>query len=258
MSSRPFRLLVAGGVILLAGIVAFLATVNRTELAGTTAAPTAPAVASLAVPSVTASLDDWARAQLSRTVTIEALTGNAVGLGTGWLIDTRGDFVTNAHVIRGQQTVRIRARDGSSHLGDVVGVDGALDVAVVRSLDGFAGVPLQPLAAALTSFPRQVVVLASSRATGHGDITDESATAIQPDVPVTGDGAAGHPAATADYHDMLVLGGNTIYPGNSGGPVLDGDGRVVGILTLESRSTSKAYAIQLSTVLAELIAFAAR
>jgi S1-C subfamily serine protease len=57
---------------------------------------------------------------------------------------------------------------------------------------------------------------------------------------------------------MLVLDGQMIYAGNSGGPVLDGSGRVVGILTLASKSSAEAYAIQLSRVLSELMAFAAR
>lgn len=257
LTSQSVRLLISVASALLVGVVAFLATVNRTEVART-ATPAHLPVASEAVPTPSLSIDGVARGVLGRTVTIEALRASSVGLGTGWLLDAKGDFVTNAHVVQGQLAMRIRGRDGSSHVGTVVGVDRALDIAVVRSCDGFPGAPLAPLTTLLSGLPEPVAVIASSHATGHGDITFESATGVQPDVPVTGDTTTGQPPVTTDYHDMLVLDGATVYPGNSGGPVLDSSGRVVGILTLASKSTALAYAIQVSRVIAELRTFAAR
>jgi S1-C subfamily serine protease len=258
LSSQPVRVLLGVAAIALAGVIAFLFTVNRAQVPGSAPQATRPPAVTVVVPSPTPSLDDLARAQLSRTVTIEALGSNDEGLGTGWLLDAKGDFVTNAHVVQGQLSVRIRARDGSSHVGDVVGVDRDLDVAVVRSRDGFGGAPLVRFPGFITVFPQPVVAIASGHATGHGDITDESLNRIAADVPVTSDTTTGQPPTTTDYRDMLVLDGRTIYPGNSGGPVLDGQGRVVGIVTLASRSVSEGYAIQLNRVLSELLAFAAR
>ncbi len=251
------RLLLGGSAVVLCAVIAFLVTVNRTEVQSRAPLARPPAVRVVA-PSPTLSLDDIARAKLSRTVTIEALGSNDEGLGTGWLLDSRGDFVTNAHVVQGQLAVRVRARDGRSHVGDVVGLDPALDIALIRSRDGFAGAPLAPFLGTLTNLPEAVVAIASGRATGHGDITDESVTRIESDVPVTGDTTTGQPPTTTDYHDMLVLDGQVIYPGNSGGPVLDTQGRVVGIVTLASRSAPEGYAIQMNRVLGELRSFAAR
>jgi serine protease Do len=257
LTSQSVRLLISAASALLVGVVAFLATVNRTEVART-APPARPPAVTEVVPTPSLSIDDVARAVLGRTVTIEALGNNSEGLGTGWLIDVKGDFVTNAHVVQGQLAVRIRGRDGSSHVGTVMGVDRDLDIAVVRSRDGFPGVPLAPLTTLLSGLPQPVVVIASSHATGHGDITFESATGVQSNVPVTSDTITGQPPVTTDYHDMLVLNGGIIYPGNSGGPVLDSSGQVVGILTLASKSSAQAYAIQVSRVIAELRSFAAR
>ena len=51
---------------------------------------------------------------------------------------------------------------------------------------------------------------------------------------------------------MLQLEGERIYEGNSGGPVLERLGQVVGILTLASPSSPDAYAIPISRVIGEL------
>lgn len=257
-SARLLRLLLAAGILVLLGIVAFLVTVNRTSVTSIARRPATPSASAVPVPSPTLSLGDIARAQLGQTVTVEALGPTDEGLGTGWLFDTKGDFVTNAHVIQGQVTVRLRGRDGSSHVGDVVGVDTLADVALVRSHDGFSGTPFALVSVSFTTFPQPVVVIASSRATGHGDITEERASRIEPSVPVTGDTTTGQPPTTTVYDDMLVLDGAAVYPGNSGGPVLNRDGAVVGILTLASKSAPEAYAIQLTRVIAELRDFAAK
>jgi putative serine protease PepD len=252
------RLLVTAAGLALVGVVAFLVTVNRTQVTGRSVQLARPSGIAVTEPTQTPSMEEVARAHLNLTVTIEALASGAEGLGTGWLLDTKGDFVTNAHVIQGQVTVRIRGRDGSSHVGLVMGADRDLDIAVVRSRDGFAGTPLVPQPAPISSFPQPVVVVASSHATGHDDITTETASRIEADVPVTGDTTTAQPPTTTDYHDMLVLTGQKVYPGNSGGPVLDREGRVVGILTLASKSNAEAYAIQVGTVLGVVLSYAAK
>lgn len=256
--SRPVRLILGIALVVVSGLVAFLVTVNRSSVSATGPPVPAPAGRRATPPSPTLSLDDIARAALSRTVTVKSLRASDEGLGTGWLLDTKGDFVTNAHVVARQETVRLRARDGSSHVGRVLAIDTSEDVAVVRSTDGFGGLtPLPVRVASVTTFPTAVVAIASSFATGHGDVTEETVGSLDPVVPVTGDTAISAPAVTTEYHDMLAFGGAEIFPGNSGGPLLDGEGEVVGIVTLASRSAAEGYAIPISRVLAELLADAA-
>ena len=66
------------------------------------------------------------------------------------------------------------------------------------------------------------------------------------------------PGAPSVYHDMLHIAGARVFQGNSGGPVLDGGGEVVGIVTLASPNAADAYAIPAARVLAELATFAGR
>jgi putative serine protease PepD len=196
---------------------------------------------------------------LSRVVTVQVVTSGGEEFGTGWILDTHGDVVTNNHVIEGGSVIRLLDSTKQMHAGVVVGRDPAQDIAVIRSVDGLAGAPLPLSTETDAPHPEQVVVLASSKATNHGDRTVETLALLHQSVPVQGDGQAGAPeSGGTTYQDMMVLHGEMIYRGNSGGPVLDAYGRVVGIITLASQSTPQAFAIPITRVAAELRGFAAR
>jgi S1-C subfamily serine protease len=190
-------------------------------------------------------------------VTIESLTSTAEAFGTGWLFDNKGDFVTNDHVVAGAQSIRIRDRTGTAHDAVVVNADRAADIAVVRSTDGFTGVPLT-VGTSGASNGTPVVAIASPRATGHDDITYEDVEGQAQSVPVVGGNVDPSQATTTTvYTDMLEIAGSRIYPGNSGGPVLDSSGQVVGIVTLAGKHGNVAYAIPIARVIGEVRAFAA-
>ncbi|MGH8978677.1 MAG: trypsin-like peptidase domain-containing protein, partial [Acidimicrobiia bacterium] len=54
------------------------------------------------------------------------------GTGTGFVIDSSGVIVTNAHVVDGSDTVMVHLADGRALEGDVIGADTRLDLAVVQ------------------------------------------------------------------------------------------------------------------------------
>lgn len=220
--------------------------------------PLVPAVETASTPSPLPATD-VARDAIGRVVTVEVVRDGAQALGTGWLLDTRGDFVTNAHVVQGGRGVRLRDRAGHTHLASVVGNDRDRDLAVLRSADGFAGTPL-PIGSDPLAVPQPVVTLSAARATGHEDSATERVVRLHVDVPVRGnsdiDPAMG--ATTVVYRDMMGLEGARIFSGNSGGPVLDLRGRVIGIVTLASRSEPRAFAIPIGRVIAELLDLARR
>ncbi|MFN2581418.1 MAG: trypsin-like peptidase domain-containing protein [Candidatus Dormibacteria bacterium] len=247
---------IVGGVVI-AAVVAFAVTAHVAGVSTSSVKPLAPPAAITPSPSPP-SLQDIGRAALTRVVTVEADRTNEVALGTAWLLDTHGDFVTNAHVVEGQLTVRLTDRTAHTHPATVLGSDNTTDIAVVRSTDGFAGDPLPVRTAPVSGVPLPVVDVASSRATGHDDITTASLSRTGQAVPLQpGEVQAGANVPSV-YLDMLAITGAMVYQGNSGGPVLDATGRVVGILTLASPSLPEAYAVPLSRVNGELTQFAAR
>lgn len=247
---------IVGGLIGI-GLIAFLITLHVTAVSPDRLPPFS-APAAVAASPTPIPLSDVGREALGRVVTVEADRTNEEALGTAWLFDTHGDFVTNAHVVAGALTVRLTDRYAHTHPAVVLGTDPATDIAVVRSTDGFAGAPLPVDRASLPAIPFAVVDVASSRATGHDDITTTEVTGSGQDVPLEPGEVQPGSRAPSVYHDMLALTGAQVFQGNSGGPVIDNQGEVVGILTLASPNLPDSYAIPLERVIDELTQFATR
>ena len=251
------RLLIAIGALVAAGLIGYFVAASVTHVDVSRLKPATPPKASTPAPQPTP-LADLGRAALASVVTVETERTTEEALGTGWLLDSHGDFVTNAHVVEGQLSVRITDRHDKTHVGVVVGMDTNQDIAVVRSSDGFGGTPLPVDSTPISTVPQDVIALASSRATGQSDMTQERLVLLHQDVPLQNGEVQPGTSAPPVYHDMLNLSGARVYQGNSGGPLLDGKGRVIGIITLASPSGDEAFAIPLSRVLAELQQFAAK
>ncbi len=248
---------IVAAVLALAGVIAFAVSIGAARLDASKLR--AEGLPRAAPPSPTPKpLTDVGLALLPNVVTVETERASDEALGTGWLFDNRGDFVTNAHVVEGELSIRITDRRDQTHVGTILGIDQTTDIALVHCSGGFQGTPLAVDTDPLNTVPLDVVALASSRATGQGDLTTETITAVHQDVPLQSGQAPPGPGSPTVYHDMLDLAGSRIYQGNSGGPVLDDDGRVVGIVTLASPSGPEAYAIPVTRVITELRQFAAR
>ncbi len=145
------------------------------------------------------------------------------GIGTGFRVDADGHLLTNHHVVEGCR--RLRLRQEGRILGDAELVAGRpdLDVALLSSevsgpVARFADSP--PPAGRLTAVGYPV----------SGAARVESATAR----------LAADPGDLAGAEAVFRFRGD-LKPGNSGSPLLDGRGRVVGMATAE-RDRVKAYA----------------
>lgn len=250
------RSLLAVAVIAATAAIAFPVAAHFASVDSRTIHPATPPPAAPPSPSPP-SLQDIGRLALTRVVTVESDRAAQEALGTAWLLDDRGDFVTNAHVVAGSLTVRITDRSAHTMVATVLGSDVASDVAVLRAAGGFAGAVLPVRTAVLPELPVPVVDCASSRATGHDDLTVASLSKRGQNVPLEPGEVPAGAGTPSVYHDMLTLTGARVYQGNSGGPVLDAGGQVVGILTLASPDQPESFAIPITRVLAELKQYAA-
>jgi putative serine protease PepD len=147
--------------------------------------------------------------------------------GTGWVYDTSGHIVTNEHVIDGASSVKVVFPDGSSYGATVTGKDTSTDLAVLKV--NAPAAKLAPLA------------LGDSSAVGVGD----DVVAIGDPFGLTGTVTTGIVSALnreIQAPDGTPIEGAiqtdaAINHGNSGGPLFDLQGRVIGITSqIESDS----------------------
>ncbi len=186
-----------------------------------------------------------AQADLPEIVTVVAVGPSAEELGTGWPIDGSGDFITNDHVVHTGQSFHVLLASGEQYQATVANDDPALDLAEVH-VYGLRESPL-PLASDPASLGEPVVVLAAQGATGHEPITVSKVNGLDQSATVND----AIPGELSSYSGLMRISAH-IYSGNSGGPVLRGDGQVVGILTLAAENGTGAFAIPIAQVQQEI------
>ena len=145
------------------------------------------------------------------------------GSGSGSIIDERGYVLTNNHVIQNAYKVFINLADGSQFEGTVVGVDPENDIAVVK-FDPPRGMELRKIP---YGDSRNLKVGQKVLAIGNPFALERTLTVGI----VSG---LGRPIQINRNHiirDMIQTDAS-INPGNSGGPLLDTQGRMIGINTM--------------------------
>lgn len=143
----------------------------------------------------------------------------ARGQGSGVIIDEQGYVITNYHVIRGATRVDVELSDGRTIRGaEIVGADPLTDIAVLK-------IPADGLTAAQWGQSDQLEVGDPVLAIGSPFGLDQTVTAgiIS---------AKGRRAVVEEvrYQDFIQTDA-ALNPGNSGGPLVDMNGKVVGINT---------------------------
>lgn len=177
--------------------------------------PAGPAAAAAQAPG---DLEAVAARVLPSVVSVVTPTGQ----GSGFVFDARGRILTNAHVVDGSSRVTVELQDGRRLSAEVVGDDPDHDVAV---LEPETSRGLRPAQLATGTRIRPGVgdtVLAIGSPLGlSGTVTSGIVSALDRAVQL-GEGGRQQRAVQTDA---------SINPGNSGGPLVDADGRVIGINT---------------------------
>lgn len=151
----------------------------------------------------------------------------AAGAGTGVVISADGEILTNAHVVDGATTIHVRlASESQSREAEFVGADPANDLALLR-VEAGDGLP--------------VAELGSSEALAVGDdvVAIGNALALRGGPTVTR-GIVSALGRTMDTESGTMTGliqtDASISSGNSGGPLVNAAGRVIGINTAVATS----------------------
>jgi S1-C subfamily serine protease len=158
---------------------------------------------------------------LRATVAVSGSTSDGGSSGSGFFLDTRGHIVTNHHVISDvQPPIAITLNGGTKALAGVVGVDKIADIAVL-TLDG--------------KWPHALSLRRSRVRTGEmclavgnplGRYPESVTIGVVSGLARTASAGPGRP-----HYDLLQTDCD-IHEGNSGGPLVDMHGRVIGITTL--------------------------
>lgn len=162
--------------------------------------------------------------------------------GTGFVYDTDGAIVTNAHVVEGATSITVKFADGTMSKATLVGSDTATDLAVIRVTGGLG--------------PYHPVTLGDSAAVAVGDSVVAIGDPFGLDNTVTSGivSAVGREISSTDDTPIenAIQTDAAVNHGNSGGPLFDAAGKVIGVTSQIASSSGGnegvAFAIPSNTV----------
>ena len=181
------------------------------------------------VPGTTArpdgSIAQIAARALPSVVTVKIKTADGSGNGSGFVIDRNGHVLTNSHVVDEATKIVVETHDGRDFDATVVGRDGSYDLAVLQ----LSTRELPPL-----EFGRSADVVVGDGVVAVGAPLGLDSTVTSGIVSALGRPVAAGGGDVTSYINAIQTDA-AINPGNSGGPLLDMNGRVIGITSAIAR-----------------------
>jgi serine protease Do len=141
--------------------------------------------------------------------------------GSGWIYDRSGHLVTNSHVLRGAETFTVQLNDGRLFRAELAGADPLTDIAVLRLPKDASDII--PAVRASGEQPRQ-----GERVFAFGSPFGFKFSMSEGIISGLGREPAGAVAASSGYTNFIQTDA-AVNPGNSGGPLVNIRGEVVGM-----------------------------
>ncbi|MEU6808934.1 trypsin-like peptidase domain-containing protein [Streptomyces sp. NPDC046831] len=288
--ARPAPKKRAGGPVALLAAVAIAAAVVGgstayafQELTGPDTAAVGAGGTNVVPSSQRGSIAAIAKAVSPSVVEISATLGTGTSTGSGVIITSGGEILTNDHVVAGASSVKARTSDGKAYTAEVVGTDSSKDLALIK-LKGASGLKAAALGDSDTVQVGDPVVAIGSPEGLTGTVTSGIVSALDRDVTVSTDedhsqdsqdggrwpfqfggrefnGDTG--SSTTTYKALQT--DASLNPGNSGGALIAANGAIVGINSAMYSAASDTgsagagsvglgFAIPINTVKADLAA----
>jgi putative serine protease PepD len=164
---------------------------------------------------------------LPAVVQLRVRAGNQAGTGSGIVLSPDGLLLTNNHVIEpaaaGAGQITVLFQNGESTSAQIIGRDPTSDIAVVKAQNVAGLTPIVLGNSDSVRVGQQVIAIGSPLGLG-GTVTTGIVSALNRAVPVGRDTASNLPAVLDAIQTDAA-----INPGNSGGPLVDIQGRLIGI-----------------------------
>lgn len=226
--------LVLGGMLLSSGLTvggfAAMNSIDPPSITGPAQASPTDSGSAQATPIATTASPDWSAVAQKvgpSTVAIEARTPGGIAEGTGVIRAKDGTIITNNHVVAdAQEPLRVSLADGRILQAEIVGTDASTDLAVIRLQD-----PPDDLTPATLGDSEAMKVGEPVMALGtplglQNTVTTGIISATHR--PVTATGEASRDPNDATFTSALQTDA-AVNPGNSGGPLVNAAGEVIGI-----------------------------
>ena len=152
-------------------------------------------------------------------------------VGAGIIFDVRGWVLTNKHVVAGMSSLTVRLADDRRVAAQIYGLDSLSDLAILK-LQGAGDIWSVDLGdSSSLQVGELAIAIGSPLGLGYpNSVSSGIVSALGRDVAVGGNTAG---SSGTGLHGLIQTDA-AINPGNSGGPLVDAEGRVIGVTTAEA------------------------